>query len=125
MAPSSHPPAPRAARSYGQTVEFLHSLFGDHGDPDAFGPAEVAEHPPFGEVASDVRRLGRLMQALPSDASFVRAQALWQAYDRMLGIAAEQLEVPNALHSLPFGPERTAERARVESGLERAGLLFG
>lgn len=78
---------------------------------------------PLQVVAADLRRLNRQLTFVPSGAPLVRWQALWAAYDGVLGEAAEQLEVPHELASASLGLSRDLERLRVFAALEGAGLV--
>jgi hypothetical protein len=73
-------------------------------------------------VAADLRRLARQLALVPAGGAMVRRQALLAAYDHVLAEVAEQLEVPHRLDTLPRGPARDAERARLLTALEDAGL---
>ncbi len=81
-------------------------------------------HPPIQRVAADVRRLHRLLNALPKGTSYVRGIGVATAYDQMLSVACEQLEVATRLLSLPQGRSRQLERIRVEFELGERGLLI-
>jgi len=77
---------------------------------------------PIQVVAADLRRLARQLALVPAGGAMVRRQALLAAYDHVLVEVAEQLEVPHRLDTLPRGPARDAERARLLGELEDAGL---
>lgn len=85
-------------------------------------PNAVASRPPIEKVASDARRLHHLLENLPSGTSFVRAMGVARAYDYVLALACEQLEVPTPLLELPDGKPRILERLRVEFLLGECGL---
>jgi len=82
----------------------------------------VSSHPPIEKVASDARRLHHLLETLPSGTSFVRMMGVLHAYDYVLSIACEQLEVPTRLMELPDGKPRILERLRLEFLLGECGL---
>jgi hypothetical protein len=77
---------------------------------------------PLQVVAADVRRLGRQLALVPAGAPMVRRRALAAAYDDVLVEAAELLEVPQELASVPPGPAHDLERLRLLAALEEAGL---
>ena len=85
-------------------------------------PGPITMHEPIEKVASDARRLRRLHESLPSGTSFVRAVGVARAYDYVLAMACEQLEVPTPLLELPDGKPRILERLRVEFLLGECGL---
>lgn len=78
--------------------------------------------PPIEKVAADVRRLHRELECLPSGTSFVRASGVARAYDYVLSLACQQLEVPTRLMELPEGRPRILERLRLEFLLGECGL---
>jgi hypothetical protein len=82
----------------------------------------AASRRPIQVVAADLRRLARQLALVPAGGAMVRRQALLAAYDHVLVEVAEQLEVPHRLDTLPRGPARDAERARLLAELEDAGL---
>ena len=84
-------------------------------------PAPVAR--PVELVAADLRRLGRQLAAVPAGAPLLRWQALWSAYDDVLGEAAAALDVPHELPSTSTGLVRDLERLRLLAALEGAGLV--
>jgi hypothetical protein len=77
---------------------------------------------PIQVVAADLRRLARQLALVPAGAPAVRRQALLAAYDDVLVEVAGQLEVPHRLAAVPRGPARDAERQRLLTALEDAGL---
>lgn len=77
---------------------------------------------PLQVVAADLRRLTRQLALVPAGASLVRWQALWAAYDDVLVEAADALEIPHELPTLPIGLPREFERVRLFTALEDAGL---
>jgi hypothetical protein len=84
-------------------------------DPEPLGrPIQV--------VAADLPRLARQLALVPAGAPLVRWQALWAAYDDVLGEAAAQLDVPHDLATTPSGLARDLERLRLLAALEGAGL---
>ncbi len=78
--------------------------------------------PPIERVAADARRLRRQLEALPKGTSFVRSIGVAHAYDQVLVLACQQLEIATALLSLPDGRPRILERIRVEFLLGECGL---
>ena len=85
------------------------------------GPTAPARRP-LEVVAADLRRLSGQLAMVPAGAPLVRWQALWAAYDEVLGEAAELLDVPHALADAPVGMSRDIERLRILAALEGAGL---
>ena len=81
-------------------------------------------HPPLEDVALSVRRLRRMLNSLPKGASYVRTTGIANAYDRMLTVACEQLDVQTRLLSIEHGRLRELERIRVEYLLGECGLNF-
>ena len=62
------------------------------------------------------------MESLPRGTSFVRATGVAHAYDEMLTVACQQLEVPTRILELPDGKPRMLERIRWEFLLGESGL---
>lgn len=89
-----------------------------HGD---LPPAPLGR--PVQLVAADLRRLRRQLAAVPAGAPLLRWQALWSAYDDVLGEAAAALDVPHELPTTSNGPARDLERLRLLAALEGAGLV--
>jgi hypothetical protein len=85
-------------------------------------PPRPAPRRPLQVIAADLRRLSRQLALVPAGASLVRWRALWAAYDDVLMEAAEELEIPHELPSLPSGLARDLERLRLTAALEGAGL---
>lgn len=85
-------------------------------------PAETVRRP-IEVVAADLRRLSRQLAVVPAGAPLLRWQALWAAFDDVLGEAAAQLDIPHGLPALPTGLSRELERLRVLAALEAAGLV--
>jgi hypothetical protein len=79
-------------------------------------------HPPIEQVAADLRRLHDQLERLPAGASFIRCNGVRRAYDEVLVIACDELEVSTRLSSLPEGKMRDLERSRVEFMLGECGL---
>ncbi len=77
---------------------------------------------PIEDIASDARRLGSRFRWLPPGTSFTRFEAGRRAYDAVLAEACQALSVDHLLQVLPPGTELDAERTRVETVLDRAGL---
>jgi hypothetical protein len=86
--------------------------------------AQQPSHPPIEEVAGSLRRLRRMLHSLPKGTSYVRSVGVANAYDQMLSVACEQLDVPNKLLTLRHGKQRDLERLRVEFELGECGLLL-
>jgi hypothetical protein len=86
-------------------------------------PAPAPQRRPLQVVAADLRRLSRQLAVVPAGAPLVRWQALWAAFDDVLGEAAEQLDVPHELATAPPGLARDIERLRLLAALEAAGLV--
>jgi hypothetical protein len=78
---------------------------------------------PIELIARDVRVLGHDLRA-PTPSSAAELAALSQSYDRALQEACAALEVVHLLGVLGPGPEREAERRRVEARLAIAGLCL-
>jgi hypothetical protein len=78
--------------------------------------------PPIQQVASDLRRLNRQLNELPAGASWVRTIGISRAYDQVLALACQQLEVATRLLDLPDGKPRILERIRLEFMLGERGL---
>ncbi|MDQ3486062.1 MAG: hypothetical protein M3445_11740 [Actinomycetota bacterium] len=83
--------------------------------PDPFGP-------PIEQIAADARRIRAELMAAPPGLPTARLRGWRQAYDDVLASGCCALELDNRLDLLPPGPERDAERERVERLLERSGL---
>ncbi len=84
------------------------------------GPPPI--HRPLRDVAADARRLAERYHR--EGMRFAQYEGRRLAYDRVLGEAAEMLEIEHLLQVLPPGPECDQERERVEARLVRAGLLL-
>jgi hypothetical protein len=76
---------------------------------------------PIEEIARDLRVLGQLLRA-STPCTAAELEALSRAYDDVLGEACAALQVVHLLGVLGPGPEREAERHRVEARLALAGL---
>jgi len=79
---------------------------------------------PIEEIAADLRRLGRRFHGLDPHASFIKTEAVRGAYDKVLAECCATLEITHLLAVLPPGPERNAERERVEVQLTDSGVRF-
>lgn len=77
---------------------------------------------PIEVVAAEARVLGTRVHQPPRGVSFAKYQGWLCAYDRLLSEGCAALEVEHLLDVLGPGPERDAERDRVESLLWLAGL---
>ncbi|MEP6598501.1 MAG: hypothetical protein ABJB98_03765 [Actinomycetota bacterium] len=123
----------RDLRLFGQHGRDLR-LFGQHGRDLRLWRAELAaaaeisrsdaKLPPFERVAADLRRVRRLMNALPQGTSWVRVEGLNRAYDDLLRIACTQLDLQTTIRTVPEGDPRHLERARIELLLTESGLLL-
>jgi len=85
-------------------------------------PAEVVPlHRPIERIAADLRRLHTAFHR--GGMRFAKYEGCRQAYDRVLGEAADVIEVAHLMDVLPPGDERDRERDRVEWLLVQHGLL--
>jgi hypothetical protein len=91
-------------------------------DDAARGDARGPRHRPLERVAADLRRLARELAVVPSGTPVARRRGLLAAYDDVLIEAAEILEVPHELTTVPESA-REVERLRLLSSLEAAGLV--
>ena len=82
----------------------------------------VPAGPPLDVLARDLRRLAVLTRTPPPDQSHVVRSGAVAAYDDALGQACAALDLPDTLGPLRPGPERDAERLRVEWLLRQRGL---
>lgn len=80
--------------------------------------------PPIQALAADLRRLREATVHVEPGTSHVRRDATRAAYEDALGQACLALGLPDTLDGLPPGPDREAERLRVEALLEDQGLRF-
>jgi hypothetical protein len=87
-------------------------------------PRAAPTGPPIEALASDLKRLRTATLTVEPGTSHVRREATVAAYDEALVQACLALGLPDTLSDLPQGPDREAERLRVESLLEAAGLRF-
>ena len=78
---------------------------------------------PVEAVAADLHRLGRQLSLVPAGTPRARRVGLQAAYDDVLLEAARLLEVANTLSAQPPGRARDAERSRLQTALEDAGLV--
>lgn len=76
---------------------------------------------PIEQVGADLRRLHAAFHR--GGMRFAKYEGCRQAYDRVLGEAAEMAGVTHLLELLPPGEELDRERERVELLLGRHGLL--
>ena len=88
--------------------------------PPPTGPAG----PPIETLAADLRRRRLAFRAVEPGTSPVRRSATVAAYDDALVQACLAVGLPDTLRFLTPGPDREAERLRVEALLEAAGLRF-
>ena len=88
-------------------------------------PAPLAPAgPPIETLAADLARLRSATRTLEPGTSHVRRTATLAAYDDALAQACHALDLPDTLSDVRPGPDREAERLRVEALLEAAGLRF-
>lgn len=85
-------------------------------------PGPVPGGRPIEAIAADVVRLRRQARNIPPGTPVARREGWLLAYDDVLTEACLALGVENLLESTPAGPEREAERLRVEYLLGQAGL---
>lgn len=85
-------------------------------------PLPPGPHRPVERVAADLRRLAAELAVVPSGTPVARRRGLLAAYDDVLVEAAEILEVPHELTTVPHAV-REVERLRVLAALEDAGLV--
>ena len=83
---------------------------------------ERPDHPPIEHVAQHARRLRAELLSLAPGTPMARRRGLSQAYDDLLVVACQALDVPDTLTGMDPGTDRDAERLRVEHELEVAGL---
>jgi hypothetical protein len=79
---------------------------------------------PIEQIAADLRRLGLRYHQLDPRTSFAKAEAVRSAYDRALAECCTTLGITHLLEVLPPGPQRDAERERVEDQLAGSGVRF-
>lgn len=77
---------------------------------------------PIEAIARDAQRLGARFRDPPDRQSFARFEGLRRSYDDVLAEACHALGIPDLMTSVPPGPERDAERLRIEFLLGEAGL---
>lgn len=85
-------------------------------------PAPLPVGRPIEAIAADVGRLRVLLRHIPPETPEARREGWRRAYDDVLAEGCLALGVENLLESTPAGPERDAERLRVEYLLGKAGL---
>ena len=92
--------------------------------PDAGEALPLAGPPrrPVESVAADLRRLAHELAVVPSGTPVARRRGLLAAYDDVLVEAAELLQVPHQLTTVPESG-REMERLRLLASLEAAGLV--
>lgn len=105
------------ARAVAGVGRLLHAV---RRTPDAPRPLG----PPLERLAADLRRIRHDLDTAPADLPAARRAGVLQAYDDVLAEACAALDLPDTLHELPLGPERDAERLRVEYLLEQRGLVI-
>lgn len=87
-------------------------------------PPTTPAGPPIEEIARDLTRLRAAVLSSAPGTSHVRRVATLAAYDDALAQACVALGLPDTLSDVPLGTDREAERLRVETVLEEAGLRF-
>ena len=81
--------------------------------------------PPLERLAADLRRLRPLARHPRPGVPMARHRGIVAAYDMVLVDTARALSVPTGLAELPvLGIDREAERLRLETALESAGLSW-
>ena len=87
-------------------------------------PPPAPSTPAIEDVAASLRRLRRHVLAPAPGTPMARRRGTVAAYDDLLGQAACALGVPDLLTGLREGPDREAERMRLEHLLREAGLVI-
>ena len=87
-------------------------------------PVEQPAGRPIEEIARSIRRLGGEFHGGHPGRSWVKSEAFRRAYDEALAEGCQALEVDSDLLDVVPGPERDAERLRVEHLLAGAGLVL-
>lgn len=77
---------------------------------------------PIERIAADARRLGPRFRHPPAGLSFARFEGTRRAYDDVLAEGCLALGLEHLFMVLPPGPERDAERIRVERVLDAYGF---
>ena len=105
-------------RSYRAVARLVRRIARRHG-----GDAEVVplHRRPIEQVGADLRRLHAAFHR--GGMRFAKYEGCRQAYDRVLGEAAEMAGITHLLELLPPGDELDRERERVELLLGHHGLL--
>jgi len=85
-------------------------------------PEPVPAGRPLQEIAVDVGRLRQQLRHVPAGIPVAKLEGWRLAYDDLLAECCLALGVENLMDSTPAGPERDAERLRVEYLLGKAGL---
>ena len=85
-------------------------------------PEPVPAGRPLQEIAADAGRLRQQLRHVPAGIPVAKLEGWRLAYDDVLAECCLALGVENLLDSTPAGPERDAERLRVEYLLGKAGL---
>ncbi len=86
-------------------------------------PPPSPANPPLETVVADLRRIRREVECPRPGQPMAKRRGTRQAYDDRLVDACRALDVPNTLEGLVEGIDRDAERLRVESRLQEAGLV--
>lgn len=87
-------------------------------------PPPRAANPALETVVADLRRLRHEVDSPAPGLAMAKRRGTRQAYDDRLLDACRALDVPNTLDGLVEGIDRDAERLRIESRLEQAGLVM-
>lgn len=111
----------------------LMACFAMSGWPNRRTLARVLPHrePPeaprrrFEDLVTRARVLGPRLRSAQPGMRFAKYDGLRQGYDAVLGELADVLGVVHLLAVIPPGPALDAERARVESRIELAGVDLG
>lgn len=84
----------------------------------------TAPGPPIEKLAADLRRVHRILVCYEPGTPRVRRLGTLQAYDQLLILACQAVEVDHRIDKLPPGTDLELERLRVEERLREAGLAI-
>ena len=87
-------------------------------------PPRAPVGPPIEKLAADLRRLRPEARSPRPGVRMAKQKGIVAAYDVALVATAQALDVQTSLAELPEGFDREAERLRLESALEAAGLRW-